>query len=121
VLIEIEWRVRPDDVAAFTTAMRTVGRQRRRDGGMRWGLYEDMTDPGRMVESFTVATWAEHERQHGRVTATDAEDMAPALAFLLDGDAPRTTHFLHPRRHVNGAAAAAAAHHATITLATTRS
>ncbi len=121
VLVQLEWRIDPGDVGAFTAAMRSVSQQRRRDGAMRWGLYQDTAEPGRMVESYTVATWAEHQRQHTRVTAADVPCLAAASAFLPGGGAPRTTHLLAGRegRHQHGAAAAAAAHHTACTVGTT--
>lgn len=96
VLVTVMWRVRPDDVDSFALAMEPIRRQRRRDGAMSWGLFNDLADPGRMVESFTVATWAEHERQHGRSTATDVAAQGPARSFLLDGAEPEVTHLIAP-------------------------
>jgi hypothetical protein len=97
VLVTVEWRIDPADAAAFAEAMRPIGRQRRRDGAYRWGLYQDVGQPGRMLESFEVASWAEHERQHGRSTAGDAEAQAPARAMLVDGD-PVVVHLVAPQR-----------------------
>jgi Transmembrane secretion effector len=42
--------------------------QRLRDGAYRWGLYNDSAVPSRFVETFVVELWAEHLRQHERVT-----------------------------------------------------
>ena len=50
-----------------------------------------------MLESFEVSSWAEHERQHGRATASDAEHQAPARAMLVDGE-PRVVHLVAPPR-----------------------
>jgi hypothetical protein len=63
-----------------------VRRQRLRDGGYGWRLYHDLETPGRMVETFTVSTWAEHERQHERAIANDDVEQANARAFLIDGN-----------------------------------
>lgn len=97
VLVTVEWRVDPAAVADFTAAMVPTRRRRRRDGAITWGLYEDVEQPGRMLESFTVASWAEHERQHGRAIAADVEVEAAARAFLVDG-APVVTHLVASRR-----------------------
>jgi len=96
VMVTVEWRVDPGRVDEFAEAMAPLRRQRRRDGAMTWGLFVDMADPGRVVEGFTVATWAEHERQHGRFTANDAEEQAEARSMLLDGVAPKVTHLISP-------------------------
>ena len=51
--------------------MKAVERIRRRDGAIQWGLFEDAANPGRYVESFLVENWAEHLRQHERITVSD--------------------------------------------------
>jgi len=121
VLVQLEWLVEPGEVPAFTATMHEVARQRRRDGALHWGLYQDTAVPGRLVESYTVATWAEHERQHQRVTTADLPALSAAGAFLRDGGEPTTTHLLAGRaqRHQNGAATATAAHQASCTVGTT--
>lgn len=121
VLIQLEWLIAPADVPAFVATMHEVARQRRRDGALHWGLYQDTAAPGRLVESYTVPTWAEHERQHQRITTADLPALAAANAYLREGGAPTTTHLLagDARRHQHGAAAAAAAHAATCTAAAT--
>jgi MFS family permease len=108
VLVTTEWRIAPERAEEFAAAMVVVERQRRRDGAMQWGLYHDMADPGRMVETFTVATWAEHERQHHRSTGADAIEQRAARQMLLGGD-PVVTHLIaqypvrqHHRVHLPG-------------------
>jgi MFS family permease len=100
VLIDITWVVDPADVAEFTAAMAVVRRQRRRDGAVTWGLYEDVDRPGHLIESFLVASWAEHERQHDRPTAADQVAQEPARQFLVAGHAPHVRH--HIGRHTSG-------------------
>jgi len=43
-------------------------RLRRRNGAFMWELFQDIEDPGRMVDSFMVESWLEHLRQddHGQ-------------------------------------------------------
>jgi len=36
-----------------------------------WGLFRDTADPSRFIETFMVESWAEHLRQHERITAAD--------------------------------------------------
>jgi predicted MFS family arabinose efflux permease len=93
VLVTTEWRIAPERAEEFAAAMVVVERQRRRDGAMQWGLFHDMAEPGRMVETFTVATWAEHERQHHRSTSSDAIEQRTARQMLVDGD-PVVTHLI---------------------------
>ncbi len=101
VLVTVEWRINPAMVDEFAVAMTPIRRQRRRDGAITWGLFHDLAEPGRMIESFTVASWAEHERQHGRTVVGDAEAQATARALLVSTDDPLVTHLVaahRPRR-----------------------
>jgi quinol monooxygenase YgiN len=93
VLVTIEWRIDPERADEFATAMIPVGRHRRRDGALRWSLFRDLEDAGRMIESYTVATWAEHERQHHRTIAADADEEQAARA-LLTSDGPTVSHLI---------------------------
>jgi len=52
-------------------AIDRYGRVRRRDGASRWGIYRDVEQPDRYIESFLVTSWAEHLRQHERLTRAD--------------------------------------------------
>ena len=67
--------------------MREVKRILRRDGATRWGLFADPAKPGHYVETFLVESWAEHMRQHARVTNEDriAQDLVRSLHA---GDSP---------------------------------
>ena len=93
ILIEIVYRIAGDDTPAFLAAMRDVRRTRRRDGAMQWSLYQDLSDPERHVETFLVASWAEHERQAERAVKSDRAAIERVLA-LQRGDGPHVAHFL---------------------------
>jgi MFS family permease len=71
VLVTIEYRVAPAQVGAFLDSMERYGRVRRRDGASRWGIFRDVEQSDRYVESFLVTSWAEHLRQHERLTRAD--------------------------------------------------
>jgi MFS family permease len=73
VLVTVEYRVDPQNVNAFLLAMQTYGRVRRRDGASRWGIFRDVEHTDVYLESFVVTSWAEHLRQHERLTKADAE------------------------------------------------
>jgi MFS family permease len=73
VLVTAEYHVSPNNVEEFIRAIRRYGRIRRRDGARRWGLFRDLKDPQRYVETFIVSSWAEHLRQHERMTQADRE------------------------------------------------
>ncbi len=71
VLVIVEYDVDPEKKAGFLKAIRKYERIRRRDGAYRWGVFQDLEIPGRYMETFLVISWAEHLRQHQRLTLAD--------------------------------------------------
>jgi MFS family permease len=63
VLVQVEYRIDPDQAREFRRAMRGFRRIRRRDGAFRWGLFRDPAEPDRFVESFLVETHAGGKRE----------------------------------------------------------
>jgi predicted MFS family arabinose efflux permease/quinol monooxygenase YgiN len=96
VLIEIEYRVDPDREAEFVALLRKFSLTRRRDGALRWDVWEDVAEPGRVVEAFIVESWLEHQRQHQRTTGTDKLRQAELHEFHLDERPPVVRHLLRP-------------------------
>ncbi len=101
VLITVEYHIDLLLAYDFTVAMHDLGRVRRRDGAVRWGLFHDTSDPSRYVETFIVESWAEHLRQHERVTVADRAVEERALSFHI-GDAPPTVSHLIYAHQVGG-------------------
>jgi predicted MFS family arabinose efflux permease len=100
VMVTIAYHVARDDRAAFLAVLGRVSEERRRDGAYAWGVAEDAADPERVVEWFMVESWAEHLRQHRRVSKADADLQAAARAFHRGAEPPRVDHLLaiDPRR-----------------------
>jgi MFS family permease/quinol monooxygenase YgiN len=73
VLVTVEYRVHRDQMEEFLEAIHEYGRVRRRDGAYRWGVYRDLEEADRCVETFLIRSWAEHLRQHERSTKADRE------------------------------------------------
>jgi len=96
VLIEIEYRVEPARLAEFVSALRRFKSVRQRDGAIRWDVWEDVAEPGRVVETFVVESWVEHQRQHARVTRADQLDQETLHTFQLGGRPPVVRHLLRP-------------------------
>ena len=94
VLVTVEYRVDPKDRHQFAEAMRAVGRSRKRDGALQWGLFRDTADPWRQLEMFMVESWVEHLRQHERTTVADLEIEMRARSFHVDQEAPRISHLI---------------------------
>jgi quinol monooxygenase YgiN len=96
VLIEIEYRVEPARLSEFVSALRGFRSSRQRDGAIRWDVWEDVAEPGRIVESFVVESWVEHQRQHARVTHADLRDQQLLQAFHVGDRPPVVWHLLRP-------------------------
>lgn len=93
-LIQIEYRVKASDRHAFLDALRRLSRARRRDGAYAWSVSEDTEDPEIILEWFQVESWAEHLRQHKRVSKADAVLQNEVQRFHLGSEPPRVRHFL---------------------------
>jgi len=81
VVITVEYRIEPEDADAFRAAMAPVAQTRYRDGAFSWTLSRDTEEPRRWLEVFFVESWAEHLRQHERVTLADRRVQDHAKAF----------------------------------------
>ena len=95
VMVTVEYRVRIQDVKEFSKAIHELSRVRKRDGAIQWGIFQDVADPERLVEHFIVESWAEHMRQHERVTGSDQILEKRVHAFHTGGTAPRVNHFIY--------------------------
>ncbi len=94
VAVQVEYRVAPERQAAFRSEIAPLEQIRRRDGAVAWGVFADAEDPSRVVEWFVLASWAEHLRQHSRVTVADRAAQE-AVNALHEGPAPpHVTHLI---------------------------
>jgi predicted MFS family arabinose efflux permease len=92
VLVTVEYRVRDAERAVFLAAVGRLSHERRADGAYAWGVFEDVAEPGRFVETFMVESWLEHLRQHERVTNADRV-LQEQISTLLIGE-PVVTHLI---------------------------
>jgi MFS family permease len=97
VLITVEYRVPAEQAGDFIRAMDAMRIFRRREGMISWGFYRDLADPDRYLETFTAPSWAEHIRQHARVTVSDQATETFAFSFLKSGVEPVTEHLISAR------------------------
>jgi hypothetical protein len=95
VLVTVEYRIDPQRAAEFTSAMLELGRFRRRDGAVDWGLFEDVAEHGRYLETFVVESWGEHLRQHERTTMADRHILERANSFHVHEGPPHVAHLLY--------------------------
>lgn len=93
VLVTVEWPVRPEASDEFLRAARDLRRLRRRTGAISWRLYRNTADdPPVLVETFTMGTWAEHERMHERIYPADQAVLDHLESLLVDGSHRQVTH-----------------------------
>src|SRR5882762_8281239 len=69
VLVTVEYHVNPERLSEYIKTMRQYGRVRRRDGE----FCRDLEISDCYLETFVVSSWAEHLRQHDRLTRADSE------------------------------------------------
>ena len=89
VLVVVEYRVEAANRAEFLGAVDELGRARRRDGAYAWGVYEDVADVGRFVETVTMKSWL--ELMHQRERMTNADEMLVNRVRHLLAETPRVT------------------------------
>ena len=73
ILLTAVWQIEPDQRDEFVAAMAPVRIALKRNGALNWHLVEHVEQPGRMLESFTMATWSEYKRSAERTTIADQE------------------------------------------------
>ena len=91
-----EYRVAAEHRVAFLGAVDELGQARRRDGGYAWGLYEDVGESGRFIETFSVESWREAMHWQERVTNADELIVDRIRQFLQEE--PRLTLAVSPER-----------------------
>lgn len=96
VMILIEYRVDPARTAEFASALHSFKSVRKRDGALRWDVFVDAETPGLIVESFVVASWLEHLRQHERVTNADRLSQEQMQRFHIGDVPPVVRHLIAP-------------------------
>jgi len=96
VTVAVSYRIAEADRDAFLAALAELRLERRRDGAREWSVWQDAADPERWVETFRLASWLDHLRQHERATKADAEAQARVRAFHRGEAPPAVEHWLAP-------------------------
>jgi MFS family permease len=95
VMITVEYTIDPADGKAFSKAIHDLSRIRMRDGAVQWGIFNDVADSRRYIETFVVESWLEHLRQHERVTITDRALEDLVHRFHKGTSPPKVEHFIY--------------------------
>ncbi len=94
IVVTVEYLIAKAQAAEFLAAMNPLRLHRLRDGAVRWSLAQEIAEPTRFVEEFTVESWAEHLRQHERLAISDREIHARAHSYHVGAEPPRVQHFI---------------------------
>jgi MFS family permease len=96
IMVQVEYSVDADCAGGFRSAIAELGRSRRRDGAVEWWLFQDTADPSRFVETWIEETWADHLRNHERVSVAYREIEQRVRDLTRSGTTPATRHFIAP-------------------------
>ncbi len=94
VLIQLEYRIDPEQRAEFLRAIHAVEPARRRNGASSWRVFRDLGEDGLFVERFIIASWAEYVRLRTRATVAD-RNLQERVDRLQRADVPvRVSRFI---------------------------
>jgi MFS family permease len=105
VMVQVEYSVDLDCADGFRSAIAELGRSRRRDGAVEWWLFQDTADTARFVETWVEETWADHLRNHERVSVAHRAIEQRVRDLTRTGTTPTTRHFIVPETRPSAFAA----------------
>ncbi len=97
ILLTVDYRIDPKDRRPFLAVIHEIGLERKRDGAYAWGVFEDATVAGRIVETFLIQSMLELRHLRTRVTIADRMIEDQARTFLTEP--PKVTFLVAPKRH----------------------
>ena len=72
IRLHIDYNVLQADRERFVQAIYELKDIRLRNGAIRWGVFQDVSDPTRLSETFIMESWVDYLRQQERLTSLDA-------------------------------------------------
>ncbi|MGH8159947.1 MAG: MFS transporter [Rhodanobacter sp.] len=93
-LVTVTYAVRLERRTEFLKALHELGHARRRDGAIFWGIFENVEQSGDYIETFVIASWLEHLRQHERVSYGAQRLQTTIATFLAEGSVPVVRHYI---------------------------
>ena len=91
IIVAIHYRIAPESILDFLSAMKERRRIRMRDGARRWRLLRDLGDEQLWIERYQVPTWADFIRHNERRTQADISNFE-AIKALHTGTWPPEVH-----------------------------
>jgi len=89
VVIEVDYRVHPEQARSYYDAMLKVQRTRLRNGGFNWSISRDIADPSLWTERYQFPTWGDYLRMRDRFTQDDLDAQSAVEAFTIEGEPKR--------------------------------
>jgi len=94
LVVEIEYRVAPENARAFHNVMQDVQLSRQRNGAYGWSIARDIADPELWTERYHCPTWLDFLRQRNRSTLSERALHQRAMDFHLGPDPVRVRRML---------------------------
>jgi MFS family permease len=94
LVVEIEYRVAPENARAFHNVMQEVQLSRQRNGAYGWSIARDIADPELWTERYHCPTWFDYLRQRNRSTQSERALHQRAMDFHLGPDPVRVRRML---------------------------
>jgi Transmembrane secretion effector len=95
IRVSVDYLIDPEDYDAFIHTMYRMRDVRMRDGAIRWGVYQDLSNPRRVNETFVTESWLEYLRQRERFTASDLAIGEEVWSFHRGAAPPVTSYMLY--------------------------
>jgi MFS family permease len=97
VMVSVRYQAQPGKEDEMISRLRQARYSRRRTGATSWRAWRDASEPDVILEQFVVASWAEHERQHERITRRDQSRLDQVQMLAAEGTQPTVTHWITAR------------------------
>ncbi|MGY3361921.1 putative MFS family arabinose efflux permease [Bradyrhizobium sp. GM0.4] len=94
LVVELEYRVAPENARAFHNVMQDVQLYRQRNGAYGWSIARDIADPKLWTERYHCPTWLDYLRQRNRWTQLERELDDKAMAFHIGPEPVRIRRML---------------------------
>jgi len=94
LVVEIEYRVAPDNARPFHNVMQEVQLSRQRNGAYGWSIARDIADPELWTERYHCPTWLDYLRQRNRSTQSERALHQQAIDFHLGPEPIRVRRML---------------------------
>jgi hypothetical protein len=83
IIVELDYRVAPENARAYYDAMLKLQHARMRNGAFEWSISRDLSDPALWTERFELPTWQDYLRHRSRFTLADQALQQEVSAFNM--------------------------------------